>query len=220
MKKKWIYLLVAGWSVATIATADAQRGPFGALRGEAMMDELGLSDEQKMQVKQLRETHRKEMQALRASGERPGPEKMEQLFAAHREQVEKVLTAEQREQMEQLRGMSGPAMHGRGGRGMGGPAMHDRGWGRGGRGKGGPAMHGRGGDRRGLGHRPFAQLNLSDEQMEQIRGLRQKQREAMQALTKKHREAVEKVLTKEQRSELEEMKDEAFYHRAGRRGRW
>ena len=93
------------------------------------------------------------------------------------------------------------------------------------------AMHGRGWGQRGPAQRPFAQLDLSDEQREQVRTLRQKQREetqalakkqreAMQALAKKHHEAVEKVLTKEQRSELEEMKDEAFYHRAGRRGRW
>ena len=220
MKKKWIYLLVAGLSAATIATVDAQRVPFRGPHGAEMMDELGLSDEQKTQVQTLRDAHRKEMQALRASGERPNPEKMEQLFAAHREQIEKILTPEQREKMAVWHG---PMMGRRGGWGKGGPMM-DR---RDGRGKGGPMM----GGRRGIGRRPFAQLDLSDEQREQVRSLQEKQRdavhelmkkqrEAMQALTKKHREAMEKVLTKEQRTALEEAKDETFYRRGARRGGW
>ncbi len=220
MKKKWIYLLVAGLSAATIATVDAQRVPFRGPHGAEMMDELGLSDEQKTQVQTLRDAHRKEMQALRASGERPNPEKMEQLFAAHREQIEKILTPEQREKMA---AWHGPMMGRRGGWGKGGPMM-DR---RDGRGKGGPMM----GGRRGPGRHPFAQLDLSDEQREQVRSLQEKQRdavhelmkkqrEAMQALTKKHREAMEKVLTKEQRTALEEAKDETFYRRGARRGGW
>lgn len=250
MKKKWIYLLVAGLSVATIATVDAQRVPFRGPRGAEMMDELGLSDEQKTQVQTLRDAHRKEMQALRASGERPNPEKMEQLFAAHREQIEKILTPEQREKMAAWHGpmmgrhggwgKGGPMMDRRDGRGKGGPMMGGRrAWNRG---KGGPMMgaregwgHGKGGPmmggRRGPGRRPFAQLDLSDEQREQVRSLQEKQRdavrelmkkqrEAMQALTKKHREAMEKVLTKEQRTALEEAKDETFYRRGARRGGW
>jgi hypothetical protein len=38
----------------------------------------------------------------------------------------------------------------------------------------------------------------------------------MQALIRAHREAMESVLTKAQRAELEEIKDDAFYHRARR----
>jgi Spy/CpxP family protein refolding chaperone len=67
VKKKWIYLLVAGLSAATIATVDAQRVPFRGPRGAEMMDELGLSDEQKTQVQTLRDAHRKEMRSAPAA---------------------------------------------------------------------------------------------------------------------------------------------------------
>ena len=61
------------------------------------------------------------------------------------------------------------------------------------------------------GARPFAKLDLTDEQREQIGELRKEQREEMRATRKKHRTALEKVLTDGQRDRLEEMKDEAFY---------
>lgn len=65
----------------------------------------------------------------------------------------------------------------------------------------------------------FAQLDLSDEQKAKLKELRGEHREAIEELRGKHREELEKVLTKEQRKELEELKDEAFYGR-GRRGTW
>jgi len=75
-----------------------------------------------------------------------------------------------------------------------------------------------------LGARPggdvFAQLELSDEQKAKLKELRGEHREEAEELRDKHREEMEKILTKEQREELEELKDEAFYGggRKGRRG--
>lgn len=208
MNNKWMHLLVALFSIAAAAGVDAR--PDRGQRGEAMMDALGLSDEQRMHIEKLREAHREEMRALRMSGARPDPQAMERLFDVHQRQIAETLTPEQREQMERLRLERG---HRRGG-----PER---------------SMMGRRGDRRprdptmrGSG-KPFAQLDLSEEQSvkldalmesqhEEMQALVKEHREAMQALIRAHREAMESVLTKAQRAELEEIKDDAFYHRARR----
>ena len=57
----------------------------------------------------------------------------------------------------------------------------------------------------------FSRLDLSDEQKEQLKELRQEHRAEMRETRKKHRTALENLLTPEQREKLEEMKDEAFY---------
>ena len=54
-----------------------------------------------------------------------------------------------------------------------------------------------------------------ESQHEEMQALVKEHREAMQALIRAHREAMESVLTKAQRAELEEIKDDAFYHRGG-----
>ena len=191
VNNKWTYLLIALLSIAAAAGVDAR--PDLGQRGKAMMDALGLSDEQRVHIEKLREEHHEEVQALRMSGARPDPEAMERLFDVHQRQIAEMLTTEQREQMERLRLERG----------------HRR-WGRGGPGK------------------PFAQLDLSDEQSvkldalmesqhEEMQALVKEHREAMQALTRAHRQAMENVLTKAQRAQLEEIKDDAFYHRMPRR---
>ena len=100
MKTKWTYLVVAALSIATVAAVDAQRGAFGKVRSAAIANKLGLSDEQKTQMEALHEAHREAIKSLRASGERPSREQMKELFSAHREQMEQILTPEQLEQIK------------------------------------------------------------------------------------------------------------------------
>ena len=100
MKTKWTYLVVAALSIATVAAVDAQRGAFGKVRSAAIANKLGLSDEQKTQMEALHEAHREAIKSLRASGERPNREQMKELFSAHREQMEQILTPEQLEQIK------------------------------------------------------------------------------------------------------------------------
>jgi Spy/CpxP family protein refolding chaperone len=100
MKTKWTYLVVAALSIATVATVDAQRGAFGKVRSAAIANKLGLSDEQKTQMEALHQAHRDAIESLRASGERPSREQMKELFSAHREQMEQILTPEQLEQIK------------------------------------------------------------------------------------------------------------------------
>ena len=100
MKTKWTYLVVAALSIATVAAVDAQRGAFGKVRSAAIANKLGLSDEQKTQMEALHQAHRDAIESLRASGERPSREQMKELFSAHREQMEQILTPEQLEQIK------------------------------------------------------------------------------------------------------------------------
>ena len=100
MKTKWTYLVVATLSIATVAAVDAQRGAFGKVRSAAIANKLGLSDEQKTQMEALHQAHRDAIKSLRASGERPSREQMKELFSAHREQMEQILTPEQLEQIK------------------------------------------------------------------------------------------------------------------------
>ncbi|MGB0604504.1 MAG: Spy/CpxP family protein refolding chaperone [Candidatus Latescibacterota bacterium] len=100
MKTKWTYLVVAALSIATVATVDAQRGAFGKVRSAAIANKLGLSDEQKTQMEALHQAHRDAIKSLRTSGERPSREQMKELFSAHREQMEQILTPEQLEQIK------------------------------------------------------------------------------------------------------------------------
>ena len=100
MKTKWTYLVVAALSIATVAAVEAQRGAFGKVRSAAIANKLGLSDEQKTQMEALHQAHRDAIKSLRASGERPSREQMKELFSAHREQMEQILTPEQLEQIK------------------------------------------------------------------------------------------------------------------------
>ena len=86
------------------------------------------------------------------------------------------------------------------------------------RGKRGWAGKGRHDMRRG-DRGAFSRLDLTDEQREQLKALRQEQRTEMRATRQKHRTALESVLTEEQREQLEMLKDEAFYSGKRWRGR-
>lgn len=78
------------------------------------------------------------------------------------------------------------------------------------RGRRGWAGKGRHDMRRG-GPGAFARLDLTAEQREQLKALRQEQRAERRATRQKHRTALESVLTDQQRERLELLKDEAFY---------
>jgi|GEM_PF-2333048 len=120
MKTKWTYLVVAALSIATVAAVDAQRGAFGKVRSAAIANKLGLSDEQKTQMEALHEAHREAIKSLRASGERPSREQMKELFSAHREQMEQILTPEQ---LEQIKGWKSDNRMGRKERYRGGASL-------------------------------------------------------------------------------------------------
>jgi len=203
MKKKWIYIAVAALTVGgAVATATAHKGMRQAHMPRAIMGELGLSDEQKTELKELRGAQREKMREMRASGERPDRDEMRIIFAEQREKMSKILTPEQREKMEEMRDEWAFSERPRRGR-------HGQGRERG--------RMGRGHHQGPQGGHALAMLDLTAEQQEKVKSLRDKQRQEMQKLTKKHRQAVEKVLTKEQREQLEEMKDNAFYGRGHRR---
>lgn len=74
-------------------------GPFGAA---PFVTALGLTDEQEAQMAALRADLRTRLQALRASGTVDRAQ-ARVLFAAHREQVQALLTDEQRAKLEELR---------------------------------------------------------------------------------------------------------------------
>jgi Spy/CpxP family protein refolding chaperone len=120
MKTKWTYLVVAALSIATVSAVDAQRGAFGKVRSAAIANKLGLSDEQKTQMEALHEAHREAIKSLRASGERPSREQMKELFSAHREQMEQILTPEQ---LEQIKGWKSDNRMGRKERYRGGASL-------------------------------------------------------------------------------------------------
>lgn len=120
MKTKWTYLVVAALSIATVSAVDAQRGAFGKVRSAAIANKLGLSDEQKTQMEALHQAHREAIKSLRASGERPSREQMKELFSAHREQMEQILTPEQ---LEQIKGWKSDNRMGRKERYRGGASL-------------------------------------------------------------------------------------------------
>jgi Spy/CpxP family protein refolding chaperone len=193
MKKKSIVLAAVVLALgALIATAVAHRGEqmHGGRGMRALMQKLDLTDEQQEQLKEMRQIHREKLKEVWGEG----PEAVKALHEEYRAALGKILNVEQLEKMEAIRVEIGEGFQGgkmRGHRGM---------WGR----HCGP----------GRGHgakNAFAKLDLTDAQKEQLKGLRETHREELDKLQKKHREALEKLLTDEQRRELEELKDEAFY---------
>ena len=107
----------------------------------------------------------------------------ETMAAANEEYREALMNILTAEQREALKEM-------RGRRGWAGKGQHDM-------------------RRGGLG--AFSRLDLTEEQREQLKALRQEQRAERRATRQKHRTALESVLTAQQRERLEQMKDEAFY---------
>ncbi len=187
MKTKWIISAGAALTLGALITVAVAQGGKGMWEHrQPMARMLDHLDLTGEQKEQLRELRRGHREAL---GEQRRA--MAAMRREHRQAVIGTLTEEQLEAVREMRAEGGE-FFGRRGR-----------WGTDGEGIG-------------RGARPFAKLDLTDEQREQIGELRKEQREEMRATRKKHRTALEKVLTDEQRERLEEMKDEAFYSRGKR----
>ena len=171
------------------------RGRFGRGLGGIGGAGLDLNDEQKEQMKTLRQAQREQMETLRESGERPSREDMQAWREQFRVDLAGILTSEQMTQLEEHRANRPERGH----RGM------RRGKGRFGHGFG------------------AAGLDLSDDQQEQAKALRQAQheklsawreagerpsREDMQVLRKEFRASFERILTPEQLEKLAARKAE------------
>ena len=193
MKKKWIISAGVALALGALATvAVAERGEKMREHRQPtpwMLGRLDLTDEQKEQLKALREQHvearREQREAIAAMGKE------------QREAVMSILTEEQQEALKEMRDKRGQFFDRRG---WGGKDRHDMR-------RGGKGRY----DARRGGQGAFARLDLTDEQKEQFKELRQEHRTEIRETRQKHRTALENVLTDEQREKLEEMKDEAFY---------
>ena len=183
MKKQWIISASVALALGALATvAVAERGGKMREHRQPAMRMLDHLD--------LTDEQQAQLQALRERHEEAMRELRENMAAMneeHREALMNILTAEQREAMKEMRGKRGKFFGRRGGEGKG---RHDM-------------------QRRGQG--AFSRLDLTAEQREQLKELRQKHRTAMRETRQKHRTALESVLTDEQREKLEMLKDEAFY---------
>lgn len=146
-----------------------------------MLNRLDLTAEQQEQLQALRAEQREAMREQR--------ETMAAMNEEYRETLMNILTDEQREAVKEMRGK----------RGWAGKGRHDM--------RHGGKDH----DTRRGGRSAFSRLDLTDEQREQLKALRQEQRTEMRQTRQKHRTALESVLTDEQREQLEMLKDEAFY---------
>ncbi len=189
MKKKWIISAGVALALGALATvAVAERGE--KMRGHRQPTPwmLGRLD--------LTDEQKEQLQALRKEHVEVRREQREAMVAMGKEQREAVmniLTEEQQETLKEMRDRRGKFFDRRGGKGK---DRHDM--------------------RRG-GQGAFSRLDLTDEQKEQFKELRQEHRTELRETRQKQRTALESVLTDEQREKLEEMKDEAFY--SGRRWR-
>ena len=187
MKTKWIIAAGAAMTLGALITVAVAQGGRGKWEHrQPMARMLQQLDLTGEQKEQLRELRRGHREALGEQRRAMAAKRKE-----HRQAVIEILTEEQLEAVKEMRAEGGE-FFGRRGR-----------W-------------GREGEEMVRGARPFAKLDLTDEQREQLGELRKGQREEMRATRKKHRTALEKVLTDEQRERLEEMKDEAFYSRGKR----
>jgi len=75
----------------------------GAKRAEKMKEELDLTDAQSTQLKSINENFRKEMKAIHENSSLTGEQKkqqMKQLQQKHKEQIQSLLTAEQKEKVK------------------------------------------------------------------------------------------------------------------------
>ena len=176
--------------------------------GAGPLAALGLSDEQKAQIQELRAAHRAQMEEFRDSGTRPDRETMEQLREKHRGQFEAILSPEQLEQFRANRPEG--ERSGRRGRGFRGGMDGER-----------PA--------------PFASLDLNDEQRAELQSFREEMREQMQSfresgtrpsaeemesMREKHRAQLEAILTPEQLEQFGQFRaDRPEGQRFGGRGR-
>ena len=188
MKKKWIISTGVALALGALATVAV------AERGEKMREHRQPMPWMLGRL-DLTDEQKEQLQALRQEHVEARREQREAIAAMGKEQREAVmniLTEEQQQTLKEMRDRRGKFFDRRGGKGR-----HDA--------------------RRG-GQGAFSRLDLTDEQKEQFKELRQEHRTEIRETRQKHRTALESVLTDEQREKLKEMKDEAFYG-GGRRWR-
>ncbi len=189
MKKKWIISAGIALSLGALATvAIAEHGEKMREHRQPMLRMLEHLDLTDEQKEHLQALREKQREALREQREA-----MAALGKEQREAVMNILTDDQQETLKEMRAKRGKFF---GRRGWGDKDRSDM--------------------RRG-GEGAFSRLYLTDEQKEQLKGLRKEHRTEIRETRQKHRTALENVLTDEQREKLKEMKDEAFY--GGKRGR-
>jgi len=177
------------------------QGDKGRGIGMGILSKLNLTEEQQAQIDQL---HQQAWDDVMKADTR---EAKGAIFKKLHEDMQQVLTEEQREQLSQMREkgmgrmMQGPGMRGSGMGPMGGP-----------QGPGGPGM--------GFGMmQMFEKLNLTDEQKAKIEQLHQTAREeaaaaeepeAKRAIFQKLRQDVRAVMTAEQQEQLDQMREEGM----------
>jgi periplasmic protein CpxP/Spy len=187
----------------------AKRGPHAGERGfDRMAQQLNLTDQQKTQIQGLFQTQRQQSQSIRQDTSltpEQKQDKLKQLRESTHQQMQSVLTPEQRQKFQQLLSeheATGKDHMGRGGMGPGG----------------------------GMG--PMARLNLTPDQKSKIQPIMQSSRQQIQAvradssLTPEQKQAkvreihqnamsqVNAVLTPEQQQQLQQMRK----GRGGKRG--
>jgi Spy/CpxP family protein refolding chaperone len=182
--------LVAGLLFATSTDALAQRGQQDPDRMlDRMQERLELTEEQTQQVRELMEAHRAERAELMASlgSDRRNWRNNEEVAAMrerHFAQMESILTPEQTEKHRSMRGqmMQRTDRPGRGMRGAPGPGANIE--------------------------RMQERLNLTEEQVAQMRELMAEQREARTKDREAFRQQMSEILTEEQRAQMQEMRDQ------------
>ena len=195
-----VLALVASFCLTDLAEALNRDGGWGrgvrrqnltdqrqALRGqrlEALHAELGLTEGQQEQLGELRTQMRGQREALRADGERPSAEVIQQMRQQHQEQLASILTAAQLETLrERFRGR-----HRRGGRGLIKVL--------------------------GLTEEQQVELReLREERREAVRTLGEIDREALGELRTRFRAQLEALLTPEQVEKLEALRERRMARR-------
>jgi Spy/CpxP family protein refolding chaperone len=210
--------LLAGATQAQTAQKDTkgekhQRGSFGRHNG---MQKLNLSDDQKKQMKELKDTYQKQFTDLRSNKSLSAEEIKTKSQALRKEQFEKMQSFLTAEQKAQIAAQKNDWSKGDRTRGFGGKAF-------GARGEKGFNRDGRGGadlkTKLGLTDDQAAKLKTSREGFrEKVKAIRTdsklsdaQKKEQVQALAKSHHESLKNVLTAEQ---LEKMKT-GRKHRGG-----
>ncbi len=100
------------------ANGDGDMGPNDRKRHHQrrarILNALDLSDEQKAQLRELRQENRQQLKALHEAGQRPTAEQRQEMAEARRTAFEAILTADQLEQLNAIRARLKEARHGQG----------------------------------------------------------------------------------------------------------
>lgn len=196
MKK--IFLLVA-FCVSISLAANAQGPSKRQHRGESpMYEKLDLTQQQKDQMKKMREEFSAQRDKLKEDKNLTKEQKstqVKELREKHREQVKQILTPEQQTKMAEMREKRGDGM------------KNDRKFAQ--RGK----QHRKApkGERGGM----MKDLNLTDQQKEKMKSLNHEYKNKSKELADKRRDDMMAILTPEQQTKMKEKRTEMVAKRAG-----